>query len=50
MTISFEKQKSIEEKMKALGLREEDIEESFIRSGGAGGQKVNKSSSCVRLT
>lgn len=25
------------------------IEESFIRGGGAGGQKINKTSSCVQL-
>lgn len=35
--------------MKALGVREEDIEETFVRSSGAGGQKVNKTSSCVVL-
>ena len=35
--------------MKALGAREEDIEETFVRSSGAGGQKVNKTSSCVVL-
>lgn len=35
--------------MAALGVSEADIEESFVRSGGAGGQKVNKSSSCVML-
>ncbi len=35
--------------MKALGLREEDLEETFVRSGGPGGQKVNKTSSCVML-
>src|SRR6476646_9134479 len=36
-------------RMNALGVRESDLEESFVRSGGAGGQKVNKSSSCVML-
>lgn len=35
--------------MSALGVTEGDLEETFVRSGGAGGQKVNKSSSCVML-
>lgn len=35
--------------MAELGIREEDIEEKFIRSSGKGGQKVNKASSCVYL-
>lgn len=35
--------------METLGLREEDIEESFIRSSGKGGQHVNKTSTCVYL-
>ena len=35
--------------MKALGFREEDLEERFIRSGGPGGQNVNKVSTCVWL-
>jgi len=39
----------LEERMKALGIREEDLEERFVRSSGAGGQKVNKTSSCVYL-
>ena len=35
--------------MKALGIYEYDIDESFVRSGGAGGQHVNKTSTCVQL-
>ncbi|MFO1497026.1 MAG: peptide chain release factor-like protein [Verrucomicrobiota bacterium] len=36
-------------RMAALGLRESDLEESFVRSGGHGGQNVNKTSTCVVL-
>lgn len=35
--------------MEACGLRESDLDESFIRSGGPGGQNVNRSATCVRL-
>ncbi len=49
MSISPEKWKSLELHMKKLGIIEKDLEESFVRSGGAGGQKVNKASSCVYL-
>ena len=35
--------------MKACGLREGDLEERFIGGRGPGGQKVNRSSSCVYL-
>jgi protein subunit release factor B len=39
----------IARRMMALGIRAEDIEESFVRSGGHGGQNVNKTSTCVML-
>jgi protein subunit release factor B len=36
-------------RMKKLRLREEDMMEQFIRGSGAGGQKINKTSSTVIL-
>jgi len=47
--VTLEKERELRERMAAAGLREEDLEESFIRSGGPGGQKVNRSATCVRL-
>ncbi len=43
------KQEALRCRMQAVGLREEDLEERFIRSGGPGGQNVNKVSTCVHL-
>ncbi len=47
--VSAAKEKELVEKMASLNVREEDIEESFVRSGGKGGQHVNKTSTCVYL-
>ena len=47
--LSVDKLAQLEQRMRALGVQEIDLEETFVRSGGAGGQKVNKSSSCVML-
>lgn len=47
--VSEEKNKWLREKMEALGILEKDIEEKFIRSSGKGGQKVNKTATCVYI-
>jgi peptide chain release factor len=49
MPVSAEKERALIQRMLELGVAESDIEESFIRSSGPGGQKVNKTSSCVHL-
>ena len=36
-------------RMESCGLREADLEERFVSSGGPGGQKVNRSATCVYL-
>ena len=47
--VSKEKQTALAREMNRLGIREEDIEETFIRSSGPGGQNTNKVATCVRL-
>ena len=48
--VTEKKQAELEARMAALGLRAQDLEEKYVRSSGPGGQKVNKTSSCVLLT
>jgi protein subunit release factor B len=47
--ISEEKNRWLRERMETLGIHERDMEEKFVRSSGRGGQKVNKTSTCVYL-
>jgi protein subunit release factor B len=47
--VSLDKEEALRRKMAALGIREGDLIEKFVRSQGKGGQNVNKISSCVYL-
>jgi protein subunit release factor B len=49
MVISQEKDEALRQRMEELGVREEEFRETFVRSSGPGGQKVNKTSSCVQI-
>jgi len=47
--VSPEKESQLTARMSALRVNEADLEEMFVRSGGHGGQNVNKSATCVML-
>lgn len=49
MPVTPKKLQELAERMRALGVREADLRESFVRGHGCGGQKVNKSNNCVCL-
>src|ERR1035437_7653163 len=48
-SVNPNKEKALYEKMARFNILESDIDEQFIRSGGKGGQNVNKTSTCVYL-
>ncbi|HAJ26016.1 MAG TPA: peptide chain release factor-like protein [Syntrophus sp. (in: bacteria)] len=48
-TVSPEKENALKERMTQLGVSEDELRETFVRSSGPGGQNVNKTSSCVQL-
>ena len=47
--VAEQKEQALLERMKRLGVTEDDLRETFIRGTGAGGQKINKTSSTVFL-
>jgi protein subunit release factor B len=47
--VSPEKERALEVRLQGLQIYEDDLEETFVRSSGPGGQHVNKTSTCVRL-
>jgi len=47
--VTEQKKDQLRIRMEKLKIREEDLEEKFIRGTGSGGQKMNKTSSCVHL-
>ena len=47
--VSPEKEDQLARRMAALGVQESDLEENFVRSGGHGGQNVNKTATCVMI-
>ena len=49
MPLSGDRARALEDRLARLGVRAEDLEESFVHSGGKGGQNVNKVATCVVL-
>jgi protein subunit release factor B len=49
MPVRREKFQELAERMARLGVAESDLREHFTRSSGPGGQKTNKTSTCVHL-
>ena len=47
--VSAAKREELEKRMQTLGIRDADLTEKFILGSGKGGQKRNKTASCVYL-
>lgn len=47
--ISAERQEALAARMEKLGVLEDDLVEKFVLGAGSGGQKINKTHSCVYL-
>jgi protein subunit release factor B len=49
MPLTGDRARAVAQRLAALGVREDDLDESFVTSGGKGGQNVNKVATCVVL-
>jgi peptide chain release factor len=47
--VTKEKHEQLEKRMEKLSVKQEDLVEKFILGSGSGGQKINKTSSCVYI-
>ena len=47
--ITKKKWNNLVERMSSLGIDQENLIENFIKGSGKGGQKINKTSSCVQI-
>ena len=47
--VGEDKAAQLRQRMETFGIREADLVEHFVKGGGPGGQKINKTSSCVYL-
>ena len=47
--VTPQKEQDLQARLARLGVREADLTERFIKGSGAGGQKINKTASCVWL-
>lgn len=47
--VSPQKNDELTARMAKLGVREADLDETFVRGSGPGGQHVNKTATCVML-
>ncbi len=48
-TVSADREAALARRLAEAGVREADLDETFVRSGGPGGQNVNKTATCVVL-
>jgi protein subunit release factor B len=47
--VTQKKREDLQERMTKLGILDDDLIEKFILGSGSGGQKINKTNSCVYL-